>query len=140
LTLVVLILGPCRDLVTIGYRTLWMKSPKTYKEVANQLALCCQSEDSIQTDVHRGRKLTATQYPTVIRELNPSWVQVSPEWANVEMGGGFYHYGYRFKLDNENSTDAQSHWNLFYYTEKGQKKLFTLVLDKLDAATPSESP
>jgi hypothetical protein len=40
------------------------------------------------------RYATPDEVPEVIRELEPRYVSVSPERVNIQLGGGFFHYGF----------------------------------------------
>lgn len=57
--------------------------------------------------------------PLIIRELGPSYIDVSAEQVRVELHGGFDHYGYIALADDVNSRDGWSKLidGLFYYTE-----------------------
>lgn len=70
--------------------------------------------------------------PTVLK-LDPTWVEVSPEGARVEFGGGFHHFGYWMSLASaateESDTDT---WVLSLYSEDRQNRelaRFTLTPD-----------
>jgi len=105
-----------------------MRSAEFYQEAAKQLARHCQSVDREISDQNIGYIL----YPKLIRELRPSYGNISPQGARVTFGGGFYPLGYILQLDKTTSTMKQFTWHLFIYSEEGTKKIFTLEMDKHD--------
>lgn len=99
-----------------------LKSPTVYPSVATNLALYCQSVESL--------KLTGTvggaRLPQPLPQLgHHPWASIYTNYAHVEFGGGFYHYGYRLQLD-ENASDANTNfWELYSCGEGSPEKLLT---------------
>ena len=71
--------------------------------------------------------------PQSVLKFNPTWVEVTPESARVEFGGGFHHFGYSVELASpltENNRAAT--WTLNFYSEDSQTRelgRFTLTPD-----------
>ena len=71
--------------------------------------------------------------PQSVLKFNPTWVDVTPEGARVEFGGGFHHFGYSVELASpltENNRAAT--WTLNFYSEDSQTRelgRFTLTPD-----------
>ena len=95
-----------------------------YEEAAEKLALLCQT---IETETWTGHMGTAW-LPKVIRDLGPSYGDISPDGCRIEMGGGFYHFGYYLVRDETASTAEKNAWKLSFYTEDGSKPLTTVTL------------
>jgi hypothetical protein len=57
--------------------------------------------------------------PASILRLRPTWVNVDPDSARVEYGGGFHHFGYTLGPDPAASPDAggRTAWVLSFYSE-----------------------
>lgn len=89
-----------------------MQRPAVYEPVARTLALYCQSEQKLFPQI-----LSYAWIPPEVSRLGQPWCQVSSNYAFVEMGGGFYHFGYRMTLDQAASSPATNVWDLFLARE-----------------------
>jgi hypothetical protein len=49
--------------------------------------------------------------------LGDCWGSISSNWANMEFGGGFWHFGYKLTLDEANSNRETNFWILTMYAE-----------------------
>lgn len=112
------------QMVEIRKTTDRMTSPAVYEEAAEKLALLCQS---IETEAWTGYMGTAW-LPKVIRDLGPSYGNISPDGCRIEMGGGFYHFGYFLARDETTSTAEKNAWMLSFYVEGGSEPLTTVTL------------
>lgn len=56
-------------------------------------------------------------FPAVLRDIKPVYISVSEKSINIEMQGGFNHYGVFFAPVTSNK------WGLTYYTEHSKKLL-----------------
>ena len=101
-----------------------------YTPAAKPLALLCQSDRFFFLDE---QPFTPAWTPPEVLKLHPSWVEINPDGAHVEFGGGFHHFGYDLKLDPAASTDTQNSWSLSFYSEDSPTKpLLTFLLNKTD--------
>jgi len=103
-----------------------MGAAEYYEAAGRDLAMYCQSVESEIDDYGIGKML----YPEIIWELNPNYGSVSPELAEVNMGGGFCRLGYWLELNKSESTDEENTWDLYIYTETTQTKIYSLRLNK----------
>lgn len=99
-----------------------MRDPKVYKPVAQTLALYCQSDQSFFP-----KYMGYAWLPQELNAIGHGWASVSTNYAHVEMGGGFYHFGYRLTLDSGASSPGTNVWQLHMYNEESQDQhLMTL--------------
>ena len=89
-----------------------LQKPAVYEPVARRLATYCQSDQSLFPKI-----LSYAWLPEEISNLGHPWCEVATNSAFVEMGGGFYHFGYTLKLDEKASTPAKDVWPLVGNTE-----------------------
>ena len=66
--------------------------------------------------------------------------RVSTNAAFVEMGGGFYHFGYRLNFDEAASNPNTNVWQLYLYREGSDKNthLLTLALTSTQHVSSAE--
>ena len=95
-----------------------LQKPVVYEPVAERLATYCQSDQSLFPKI-----LSYAWLPEEISRLGHPWCEIATNSAFVEMGGGFYHFGYNLELDETLSTPATNAWNLFFDREGSQNKL-----------------
>ena len=111
-----------------------LQSPEVYLAVATNLALYCQSVD----ELHLTNTLGSSRLPQPLPGLGSPDGTFYSNYAIVEFGGGFYHYGYRLRLDEVNSNSKSNVWELSLCREGSPAKLlhhFTLPpTSKLSAA------
>ena len=101
-----------------------LQKPAVYEPVAERLAAYCQSDQTLFPQI-----LSYAWLPAEISRLGHPWCGLATNFAFVEMGGGFYHFGYRLKLDEAASTPATNVWNLFLAREGAEdRQLMTLRL------------
>ena len=65
--------------------------PAAYSAAATSLARLCQSDPFLFCDEP---PLAPAWTPPEILKLHPTWVEISPDEARIEFGGGFHHFGY----------------------------------------------
>jgi len=105
-------------------------APAAYEPAAKAMALLCQSDPFFFRDEP---PLRPAWTPPEILKLNPSWVDISPDEARVEFGGGFHHFGYHLKRDISADNEKQNGWILEFYSEDSPSKpLKSFTLDKGD--------
>src|SRR5258708_2444763 len=86
-----------------------MQRAEIYLTVATNLALYCQSSE----DLHLTNIVGASRLPQPLPSLGSPWAKFETNFAHVEYGGGFYHYGYRIQLDETQSSSQTNTWELF---------------------------
>lgn len=96
-----------------------MQRPEIYLPVATNLALYCQSSE----DLHLTNMLGASRLPPPLPSLGSPWASFETNFAHVEFGGGFYHYGYRVQLNDGQSNAGTNVWELFLCREGQPEKL-----------------
>lgn len=89
-----------------------MKKPEVYEAVAETLILYCQSDKKLIPE-----DLGYAWLPAELRKLGHGRVKVNAKHARIEMGGGFYHFGYILELDEQASTQQANVWHLRMYRE-----------------------
>jgi hypothetical protein len=89
-----------------------LQKPALYEPVGRTLALCCQS------DIPQGA-LPVHWLPKGLKELavGPGYTFIDPGEADVELGGGFHHYGYNLKRDERTSSPGTTVWQLYFESE-----------------------
>lgn len=111
-------------------------APGGYEPAAVALAKLCQSDPSLFSDHDVFRPAWS---PPELTALKPSSVDVDPDGARVEFGGGFHHFGYILSLDKESSTDAANMWVLSFYSEGAKGRMLQrFSLDKSERLSPTE--
>lgn len=103
-----------------------LQKPEVYKPAAVTLATYCQSDQSLFPQI-----LSYAWLPQEISSLGHPWCQVSSNFAHVEFGGGFYHFGYSLERDttafipvtNEAFVPTTNIWNLYLVREEQPEKL-----------------
>jgi tetratricopeptide (TPR) repeat protein len=89
-----------------------LRKPNIYAPVGLTLATYCQSDQSLFP-----KYLSYAWLPHGLAGLGHPYCSLGTNYAHVEMGGGFYHYGYRLQLDEAASTAATNAWQLSLYRE-----------------------
>jgi hypothetical protein len=101
-----------------------MRSPQVYKPVAETLALYCQSDQDLFP-----KYLSYAWFPAELAQIGHGRGQISTNFASIEMGGGFHHFGYHLLLDEGLSGPASNVWQLSMYSEgSNDRHLTTLAL------------
>lgn len=96
-----------------------MQRPEIFLTVATNLALYCQSREDLRlTNIVGDSRL-----PPPLPSLGSAWAKFESDLADVEFGGGFYHYGYRVQLDKGQSTGTTNFWEL-HLCREGQPEKF----------------
>jgi tetratricopeptide (TPR) repeat protein len=90
-----------------------LQKPEIYQPVAQRLATYCQSDQNLFPKI-----LSHAWLPGEISSLGEPWCEVATNYASVEFGGGFYHFGYRLELNKAASDPATNAWNLFLAREE----------------------
>lgn len=55
--------------------------------------------------------------------MNPTWVNIAPDGASVEFGGGFHHFGYLLEpADSPTGSNPNTTWILSFYSETSQTR------------------
>src|SRR5690349_8961520 len=86
-----------------------MQKPEIYLPTATNLALYCQSSE----DLHLTNIVGTSRLPQPLPSLGTPWASFETNFAHVEFGGGFYHYGYRILKDDVASNSQTNIWELF---------------------------
>ena len=84
-----------------------IRKPEMYEPVAKRLALYCQS-DLTSFPEH----ISYAWLPPEMSEFKHAWGDIKSNTASIELGGGFYHFGYRLDLDSASSISATNTWRL----------------------------
>jgi hypothetical protein len=101
-----------------------LRKPQIYEPVARTLATYCQSDQSLFPPYPSYAWL-----PQGVARLGHPYCSIATNYAHVEMGGGFYHYGYRLRRDEAASTTLTNVWQLSLYGEGSQDThLMTLFM------------
>jgi hypothetical protein len=90
-----------------------MQTPEIYREVGTNLALYCQSAE----DLNLTNTLGPSRLPQPLPQLGSPRGMFNTNFAHVEFGGGFYHYGYSIELDESASARATNVWELRFVSE-----------------------
>jgi hypothetical protein len=96
-----------------------MQRAEIYLPTATNLALYCQSSE----DLHLTNTVGGSRLPQPLPSLGSPWASFETNFAHVEFGGGFYHYGYRIRLDEAASTAQTNVWELNLCREGQPEKL-----------------
>ena len=94
-----------------------MRDPKVYEPVGETLALYCQSDQSLFPQY-----MDYAWLPQQLNAIGHGRASVSTNYAHVEMGGGFHHFGYRLVLDPDASSQGKNVWQLHMYSEGSQDR------------------
>jgi tetratricopeptide (TPR) repeat protein len=100
-------------LAMIRRNEAYLRRPDVHQPVAKLLALYCQSDPKYFPEY-----IDAAWLPASLEKLGRGWGRVTPQGAFFEMGGGFYHYGYRIERDVKKSRQGQNVWKLSLYREE----------------------
>lgn len=103
-----------------------LQKPAVYEPVAERLAIYCQSDQSLFPKI-----LSYAWLPGEVSRLGHPWCEIATNFASVEMGGGFYHFGYTLELDETASTPAKNVWQAI-----PQAQLIPAVRDASDDSKP----
>jgi tetratricopeptide (TPR) repeat protein len=119
----------------ISRKEAMLQKPSVFEPTAETLALYCQSSPEFFPD-----DLSYAWMPPEMADVGGyPWVTVSTNGASVEMGGGFYHFGYELNVDTERSNVQTNVWVLCFYSEgSGQKRLTEVALPKTRQLTQQE--
>ena len=97
-----------------------LQKPEVYQPVALRLATYCQSDQSLFPKI-----LSYAWLPSEASSLGEPWCEVTTNYASVEFGGGFYHFGYRLELNQKASDPATNAWDLVLAREERPDKFLT---------------
>jgi hypothetical protein len=112
----------------IAEREAQVTEPTACQPAAVALARLCQSDQAFFRDEEGVLPAWA---PAEVLRLNPASVEIAPEGATVEFGGGFHHFGYRLKRDAQSASDEENAWTLYFYCEAdGESPLHKFALAK----------
>ncbi len=124
-----------------------LQKPRVYEPVARALAIYCQSDQTLFP-----RILGPSWLPKEVSDLGHPYCRVGSDRAMVQLGGGFYHFGYELKLEERpaapappldlmgrtGASPATNVWKLYLAREgSADKLLMTLSLaatQRLEAA------
>lgn len=84
-----------------------MQQSSVYEPAARTLAVYCQSDRKLFPEI-----LSYAWLPQEVSQLGQPWCELGSNYAFVEMGGGFYHFGYRLTRDEVTSTRVTNVWDL----------------------------
>jgi tetratricopeptide (TPR) repeat protein len=97
-----------------------LQKPEVYQPVAQRLATYCQSDQSLFPKI-----LSYAWLPSEASSLGKPWCEVATNYASVEYGGGFYHFGYNLQRNQAGSDSATNTWDLFLAREGSPDKILT---------------
>jgi tetratricopeptide (TPR) repeat protein len=100
-----------------------LQKREVYEPVARRLAVYCQSDQSLFPEY-----LSYAWLPEELAKVGHGRCRVSTNAASVEMGGGFYHFGYHLRLDEAESNSNTNVWQLCLYREGSEKDTHLLTL------------
>jgi len=107
-----------------------MCDPKVYEPVGRRLVLYCQSDQSLFP-----RDMNYAWLPQELNQVDQighGWVSVGANEAQIEMGGGFHHFGYRL-VNVGRSTLGTNVWQLYMCDEGAKDRLLqTIALPSQD--------
>ena len=111
-----------------------LQKPDIYEPVARRLATYCQSDPSLFPKI-----LSYAWLPEEVSSLGQPWCEVFTNSASIELGGVFYHFGYRLDLNEAVSTPATNVLKLFLAREEQPDKLLmTLGLASTQQVTAED--
>lgn len=117
--------------VTVGVLTGWasilaeeayLQRPEVYEPIAPTLALYCQSDADLIPEY-----IGYAWFPEPLRAKARGWGRVSATQADLQMGGGFHHYGYVLLLDKSHSTETMNAWCLYFRSDGSEDRLLTTI-------------
>ena len=113
-----------------------LQKREVYEPVARRLALYCQSDRSLFP-----QNISYAWLPDELAKVSHGHCSIDADHASVEMGGGFYHFGYRLDLDQGASAPSTNVWQLYLYREgnKVDQHLMTLALASTQQVTAAEA-
>jgi tetratricopeptide (TPR) repeat protein len=110
-----------------------LRTPPVYKAVALTLALYCQSPSRYWPE-----HLDSAWLPGALEEAGHPRGSINAQGAYCELGGGFYHYGYKLDKDAVKSTPQVNVWRLWLQREEQDDELLhTLSLPRTQGYTES---
>ena len=89
-----------------------MRKPSVYEPIGKALALYCQSDQSLFPEY-----MGYAWLPDELNAIRHGTASVSTNYAHVEMGGGFHHFGYHLVHDANASSPRTNAWQLYMYSE-----------------------
>lgn len=110
--------GILGELRAIRHKEVELSSSAVAPLVAKELAILCETSKSHPDWFEDEPPLAPAWTPQVVLKYDPTWVQVSPDGARVEFGGGFYHFGYSLEPASQDDPVAGSVWILYLYREE----------------------
>jgi hypothetical protein len=114
-----MILGVSLSMSRIRWVEAQMQKASVYLPLSTNLALYCQSRDDLQIT----NRIAASRLPHPLPSLGSPWASFETNFAHVEFGGGFYHYGYRLHLDESASSPQSNIWEIYLCREGQQEKI-----------------
>lgn len=112
-----------------------LSQPAVYEPAGKELARLCQSDPALFVDTE---VFQPAWTPAVILPHDPTWVDIQPDRASVEFGGGFHHFGYELTR-SAGDTPTTNRWTLSLDNETGgATPLYTFDLDKTEQVTKQQ--
>lgn len=107
--------------------------------VAKELAILCETS-RIHPDWFVDEPPLAPAWtPQIVLKYQPTWVEVSPDGARVEFGGGFYHFGYSLEPAPQDDPTAGAVWILSLYREESpSQEIARVTILPTDVLTRAE--
>jgi hypothetical protein len=119
-----MVIGVFVGMVGIKFTEAKLQKPAIYQPVAARLATYCQSDQNLFPEI-----LSFAWLPPEVSHLGHPWCEVRTNFASVEFGGGFYHFGYALERNEAASTPATNVWELSLAREESPEiPLMTLRL------------
>ncbi|MBE9129010.1 MULTISPECIES: hypothetical protein [unclassified Coleofasciculus] len=97
----------------------YMQQPEVYESVGRTLVLYSQSDPKLFPE----GEIDSAWLPAELHHIGGAFYEFDSSGSRIEMGGGFYHYGYSLVLDKQTSTSNPNVWNFSFYSEGSSTKL-----------------
>lgn len=95
-----------------------LRTASNVSAVSAELATLCQT-CAAHPDWFVDEPVLAPAWAGAILELEPSWVNIGAEGAQVEFGGGFFHFGYLLEREDAPAgNEDEFTWRLSLYSEE----------------------
>lgn len=111
-----------------------LNDPAIYHRVGPEVALLCQS---LGHEEWYGVGDDAW-IPELLQSLHPASVWLMEDYGVVELGGGFYHYGYTLAINQDASSDAQNVWEMHLHNDEFEGAHLMTITLPADARLPDD--
>ncbi len=111
-----------------------MQSPEVYIQIEKSIAVYCQTGARIFPTGFVGN----AWLPKPVRDLSPSFSEITETNAQIMMGGGFHHYGYSLERQS-NFVEKSNLWAFRFYSEGSDPKLLSTFATAASETIPISS-